>query len=76
MTEFVLHQNVEAAGQQTTATSGQQAVTDPPQIRAAGKADHLHLMAQLNQTPGHHPVIQIATGFGVQAAIDDQTDAH
>ena len=46
------------------------------EIRAAGEADHLHLMTEPLQALDHDPVIQVTAGQGFQAAVDDQTDAH
>ena len=76
MAEFVLQEDVESAGQQPPAEVGRQTMAEPAEIRAAGETDHLHLMAQPLQAFDHDPVIEVAAGQGLQAAVDDQADAH
>lgn len=44
--------------------------------RAARQADRFQLMAQPLKAVGHEPVIEVAAGEGLQAAVDDQADPH
>ena len=74
--ELVLEDQVEPAGQQPLTEIGGKVLTKLTQVRTAGKADHFHLVAQPFQALDHDSVIEIAAGEGLQAAVNNQADAH
>jgi len=76
MAEFILYENIETFCQQAAREPRKETTAKSPQIGACGQTDNFHLMAESAQALGHNPVIEIAAGESVQAAVDNEADAH